>query len=281
MHDRIWLNGAIVPLAEARLGPASAGALYGWGVFTTLGVAGARARAFGPHWERLAAHAVRARVPLAWSREEVAGGLAALVAESGVVEGRARVTLLRASGGVGAAPAERDADAMIFVAERAPRPGAPLALSVSPHRVNTASPLAGVKATAYVAHLMSLDEARGRGFDEAVLLNERGEVVEATAANLFWARGGELFTPSLATGCVAGVTRRFVLEAAARRRVRVTEGSYPLVALGEADEVFLTNSTWGLRPVAELDIHRYAAPGTFLTMLGAHVENALAEADDR
>ena len=115
-----------------------------------------------------------------------------------------------------------------------------------------------------------------RNFSE----HECGEVVEATAANLFWSRGGELFTPSLATGCVAGVTRRFVLEVAARRRVRVTEGSYPLVALGEADEVFLTNSTWGLRAVAELDIHRYAAPGTFLTTLAADVENALAKSSD-
>jgi branched-chain amino acid aminotransferase len=280
MHHRIWLNGAIVALADARLNPASAGALYGWGVFTTLGVAGARARAFGDHWERLAAHAARARVPLAWSREEVGAGLAALVAESGVVDGRARVTLLRAAGGVWTAPGEREGDAMVFVAERAARPAGPLALTVSPYRVNTASPLVGIKSTAYVEHLAALDEARGRGFGEAVMLNERGEVVEATAANLFWARGGELFTPSLATGCLAGVTRRFVLEAAARRRIRVTEGSYPLVALGEADEVFATNSAWGLQAVAELDIHRYAVPGTLLTTLAADVENAFARDKD-
>jgi branched-chain amino acid aminotransferase len=280
MHDRIWLNGTIVELASARVSPASAGVLYGWGVFTTLGVAGGRARAFEHHWERLAAHAARARVPLSWEREEVAAGLGALVAESGVVDGRARITIVRAAAGVWSAPSERDADAVVLVAARPPRDPRPLSLTVSPNRINTASPLAGVKATAYVERLMALDEARGRGFDEAVMLNERGEVVEATAANLFWARGGELFTPSLATGCLAGVTRRFVLEAAARRRIRVTEGSYPLVALGEADEVFATNSAWGLQAVAELDIHRYAVPGTLLTTLAPDVENAFARDKD-
>ena len=280
MFDRIWLNGTILDLAAARVSPASAGVLYGWGVFTTLGIRGGRALAVGHHWERLAAHAARARVPSAWSREEVVGGLLALVAESGVRDGRARITLLRASAGVWSAPSEREADAAILVASRGPRDPRPLTLTVSPHRINTASPLAGVKATAYVERLMALDEARGRGFDEAVMLNERGEVVEATAANLFWTRGGELFTPSLATGCVSGVTRRFVVEVAARRRVRVTEGSFPLAAIAEADEVFVTNSGWGLVPVAELDIHRFQTPGTMLTTLVPDVENALALATD-
>lgn len=280
MYDRIWLNGTVVELASARVSPASAGVLYGWGVFTTLGVAGGKARAFGRHWERLAAHAARARVPLAWTREEIAAGLGALLTESGIVEGRARVTILRASAGVWSAPSARESDAAILVAARAAREPRPFTLTVSPSRINTASPLAGVKATAYVERLMALDEARGRGFDEAVMLNERGEVVEATAANVFWARGGELFTPSLATGCIAGVTRRYVLESAARRRVRVTEGSYPLAAIGEAEEVFLTNSGWGLQPVGELDIHRYEAPGRLLTILAADVENALALSAD-
>jgi branched-chain amino acid aminotransferase len=275
MFDSVWINGRILPLVEARVSPASAGALYGWGVFTTLGISGGAARAFGPHWDRLSAHAARALVPFAWERDEVEAGLAALVEMSGVVEGRARVTVLRSSAGLWRGPSERESDALVFVAERAPRGRDPVGLTVSPHRVNTASPLAGVKATAYVDHLVALDEARTRGFDEAVMLNERGEVVEATAANVFWVRDGELFTPSLSTGCVAGVTRRFVLEAAARRRVRVSEGSYPLAALGEADEVFLTNSGWGLLPVQQFDIHTFNSPGPLLTLLSPDVSAAI------
>jgi branched-chain amino acid aminotransferase len=215
-------------------------------------------------------------VPLAWERDEVEAGVAALVAASGVVDGRARVTILRAAAGLWRGPSERESDALVFVADRAARDRPTAALTVSPYRINAASPLAGVKSTAYVEHLLALDEARARGFDEAVMLNERGEVVEATAANVFWARDGELFTPSLATGCLAGVTRRFVLEAAARRKVRVGEGSYPLAALGEADEVFLTNSGWGLFPVAQFDLHAYAAPGPMLALLAPEVSAGIA-----
>lgn len=114
-----------------------------------------------------------------------------------------------------------------------------------------------MKSTAYVEHLVALDEARGRGFDEAIMLNERGEVVEATAANLFWRRRDELFTPSLATGCLAGVMRRLVLDAAARIRLRVVEGGFHLTDVHEADELFLTNCGWGLAAAGEIDIHRY------------------------
>jgi branched-subunit amino acid aminotransferase/4-amino-4-deoxychorismate lyase len=272
MFDSIWINGRIVPLVDARVSPASAGALYGWGVFTTLGVRGGAARAFGPHWERLSAHAARARVALAWAREEVEAGLAALLAESGITEGRARITVLRSAAGFWSGLSERESDAFVFVAKRAPAEKGPVALTVSPFRINTASPLAGLKATAYVDHLVALEEARARGFDEAVMLNERGEIVEATAANIFWTRDGGLYTSSLATGCLAGITRRFVLEAATRRKIRVTEGSYPLAALGEADEIFLTNSGWGLVPAAQFDIHTYKAPGSMVALLAADVE---------
>lgn len=271
MYDHLWLNGKLLRIAEARLSPASAGALYGWGVFTTLGIGGGRALAFGEHWERLSAHAARARVPIDWTREEVEAGLVALVAASGIDEGRARITALRASAGMWRGPAERESDLSIFVAEHVARDRKPAALTVSPHRINTTSPLAGIKATAYVEHLAALEEARGRNFDEAIMLNERGEIAEATAANVFWARDGELFTPSLQTGCLAGIMRRFVLEAAARRRIRLTEGSFPLAALGDADEVFLTNCGWGLLAVAELDIHRYRAPGPLLSLLESEV----------
>jgi len=275
MFDEVWINGRIAPLAEARLSPASAGVLYGWGVFTTLGVSAGRARAFGEHWERLLAHAARAEVELTWSRDDVERGLRDLLAASGIVDGRARITVVRASAGLWGLEPEAPSDLVVFVAERPPGGRPPAALTVSPYRLNTSSPLVGVKATAYVDHLLALDEARGRSFDEALLLNERGEVAEATAANVFWVRDGELFTPALATGCIAGVTRRFVLAAAERRKIRVTEVALPLAAVGESDEVFLTNSGWGLRPVTQFDIHRYAAPGPMVLLLTRDVDAAI------
>lgn len=276
MHPEIWLNGSIVALDEARLSPASAGALYGWGVFTTLGVARSQPRAFEHHWERLVVHAERARVPLEWERDAIESALLELIARAKVADGRARITLLRARAGLWQTAGGRDADAAVFVSGRSPSPGRDLALTVSPYRLNSGAPMAGIKTTAYVEHLAALDEARERGFDEAIMLNERGEVVEATAANLFWARGGELFTPALQTGCLAGVTRRFVLEAASRLGIRAFEGSHHVGELHDADEIFLTNSGWGLAAVAELDIHRFDTFGPLRARLAAGVEELLS-----
>jgi len=268
----IWMNGTILPEEDARVSPMSAGLLYGWGVFTTLGVRGGRARAFTHHWSRLTAHAERLRVPLAHGPDDVQAALEAVIGAQGVVDGRARVTAVRSSAGVWQPAGGAGSDLFVFAASVADTSGTPLALTVSPHRVLSSAPLAGVKSTAYVGQLLALEEARARGFDEAVMLNERGEVAEAAAANLFWARDGELYTPSLATGCLPGVTRRLVLEAARARRVRVTEGGFALSELRGAEEVFLTNSTHGVIPAAELDMHKFA---------GGPVTSRLAEGLER
>jgi branched-subunit amino acid aminotransferase/4-amino-4-deoxychorismate lyase len=184
--------------------------------------------------------------------------------------------VLRGRAGLWQVASGRESDVAIFVGAR-PRPSRdPLALTVSPYRINSGSPLAGVKTTAYVERLAALDEGRGRGFAEAVMLNERGEVAEATAANLFWVRRDELATPSLATGCLAGVMRRLVLEAASRLKIRVVEGSFPLSDLHDADELFLTNCGRGIVSAAELDIHRYEpAPGPVALRLATAVANLL------
>src|SRR4029077_13382705 len=85
-------------------------------------------------------------------------------------------------------------------------------LGLREHGRHAASPLAGVKVTSWLNNVWNLYEAQQDGFDEAVLLNERGEVAECTAANIFCARGGRVFTPPLSSGCLEGVTRSILLE---------------------------------------------------------------------
>ena len=271
----VWLNGAVLPIGDARVSPLSAGLLYGWGVFTTLGISDGRVRHSARHWARLTSHAARLGVPLEHSLADFEAGLAELVALGRISTGRARATAVRGSAGPWRDESARSSDLWILAAALDETPRPPLNLTVSPHRVNSASPLAGIKSTAYVSQLLTLDEARRRDFDDAIVLNERGEVVETSSANLFWVRDGELWTPSLGTGCLAGITRALVLEAATRLRIRAVEGAATLHVLHEAHEVFLTNSTRGVQPVAELDIHRFAAPGPVTTRLAA----AVAESD--
>jgi 4-amino-4-deoxychorismate lyase len=146
---------------------------------------------------------------------------------------------------------------LIFTTSDAARPPSPIALTVSPYRLLSSGPLTGIKRTAMIENLLAYDEARSRDFDEAVLLNERGEMVGATAANLFWAQGDELFTPSLATGAIPGITRRYVIELAARARLHVVEGSFTTQRLLDAREAFLTSTTREIAPVASYDVKQY------------------------
>ena len=271
MIPYVWFNGSIRPLDEAPVSPLSAGLLYGWGVFTTLGISDGRAGLVARHWARLTAHAGRLGVPLDFALDDIETGLSELVTAGAIISGRARITIARGAAGPWRDENARPSDLWILAAalDRTDRP--PLNITVSPHRVNSASPLAGVKSTAYVSQLLTLDEAKRRGFDDAIVLNERGEVVETSSANVFWVRDGELWTPALGTGCLAGITRALVLEAASKLRIRAVEGAASMHALHEAHEVFLTNSTRGIQPVAELDIHRFAAPGPVTSRLSATI----------
>jgi 4-amino-4-deoxychorismate lyase len=90
------------------------------------------------------------------------------------------------------------------------------------------------------------------------MLNERGEIVSATLANLFWTRNGTIHTPSLSSGAVAGTTRETVIEIAEKKFIPVLEGVYEMSDLVEAEEIFLTSSALGVAPVTTFDFRRYS-----------------------
>ncbi len=264
MHPQVIHNRELIEAAKARVPAITGASLHGRGVFTTLAVHTRRAFLWAEHWARLAEHARRLSVGLgAWDELTVKFLLAQLIEANNVEEGRARVTLLaRVAGGVwethegGGDGLESDLLIITGDARRTPTEG--LALTVSPHRLNALSPLAGLKSVNYLEHMLAWEEARAREFDEAVMTNERGDVVSATTANLFWLAGGTLYTPALQTGALAGVTRAGVLQLAVDLNVPAVEGVFDLAHLGDAEEIFLTSSARGIALVNTFDFRRYA-----------------------
>jgi branched-subunit amino acid aminotransferase/4-amino-4-deoxychorismate lyase len=260
MHRHVILNKRLLEATKARLDAVSASALYGRGVFTTVAVYKGRPFLWEAHWSRLLAHAARAGVECDFDDGETALLLARLIEANRVERGRARVHLLaraargrwRFEGGEAGA-----SDLLVMTADAWPTPEA-LSLTVSPFRLNTHSPLAGVKTVSRLEHVLAWEEARSRDFDEAVVTNERGEVAGAVAANLFWVTHGTLHTPALATGAMAGTTRARVMELAEELAVPLVEGAQGLHELAEADEIFLTSSSLGVASVAAFDYRRYA-----------------------
>jgi branched-subunit amino acid aminotransferase/4-amino-4-deoxychorismate lyase len=120
-------------------------------------------------------------------------------------------------------------------------------------RRNESSPLSHVKSLSYADSVLARLEARRRGADEAILLNTRGEVCCASAANLFVVKGDTLTTPPAASGALPGVTRRCLLELAAARGLAVREAPVLPEDLWAADEAFITNTVIGVAGLTSVE----------------------------
>ncbi|CAA9390558.1 MAG: Aminodeoxychorismate lyase, partial [uncultured Quadrisphaera sp.] len=128
---------------------------------------------------------------------------------------------------------------------------------------NERSPVAGLKTTSYAENVVALRHARDRGATEALLPNTRGELCEGTGSNVVVAlpeRPGELLTPPLSSGCLAGITRQLLLRWASEDGLAVREEVLPASVLERADEVLLLSSLRDVQAVHDLD-GRALVPG--------------------
>lgn len=219
----------------------------GDGIFESVKVVEGRAFALDRHLARLFASARALGIAVAEDDVHRAVGVALL--GCALPLGRLRV-ICSGAGDPGRAVVSVDLDPL-------PARTGPAAVVTAPFTVDERGPLTGHKTTAYADHVAALGYARSRGADEAVLANRRGDLCEATASNLFYVVDGELCTPSLASGCLPGITRALVLEWAGAREVDA-----PLELVREhATEVFLTSSTRDVQPVRRWDARELGAPG--------------------
>ncbi|OLE54843.1 MAG: hypothetical protein AUG51_05730 [Acidobacteria bacterium 13_1_20CM_3_53_8] len=264
MHAHIIYNHRLLKRDAACLPAVTAASLYGRGVFTTVAVYKGAPFLWPYHWQRLVNHAERVGVDTNEIDEaRVLASLKKLIKANGVTTGRARISLLRnTEGGVWKIEESERAktDLLVFTAEAYEVREDGLAITVSPFRVNHMSPLAGVKSVNYLERVIALEEVRSRDFDEAVVMNEQGEVVSGTMSNIFWVTHGTLHTPAIATGAVSGTTRAHVISIASDLSIPLVEGAYELSQLADADEIFLTSAELGVALVTMFDFRRYSFP---------------------
>lgn len=163
-----------------------------------------------------------------------------------------RLTLTTGVGGRGLDRPAKPTPILFATAAPAPLPG-PARLVTSGVRRNEGSPASRLKTLSYLDNILAREEAREAGADEALMLNNAGEVACAAAANVFWVKGETLFTPALECGVLDGVMRRKVLEAAPGLGLAPVETRASRAEILAAEEIFLTNSLIGVRPVVSLD----------------------------
>ncbi len=274
----VWLNGEYHTEPSATLPAFAAGALLGWGVFTTIGVWHRRAFALPLHLARLRRDAAALDIPLEFDDKILAEALENIIGHNGVSQGIARITAWRR--GDGRWNRETGGDVSIMAlppVPNAPYPGS-LRLALSPFRLDARRPLAGVKSTSYAEYQRIWLEVRARGYDEAVVLNSDGAICEAARANVFWARDGALWTPSLECGPLPGIGREIVLDWAAQDGITVHQGAFEVAELAAADEVFLLSAATGPRTMQSFhdgQDHVYQWPGTITRQLQAYWQAAV------
>ncbi len=114
-------------------------------------------------------------------------------------------------------------------------------------------PLLRIKSLNYLQNVLARREAEGMDQDEAIFLNERGEVTEGSATNIFWVKGNTLYTPAVECGLLPGITREALISLALGLRMEVKEGRHGINDVLSSDGAFLTNSLVGIAALAEID----------------------------
>lgn len=234
--------------------PNDRGLLLGDGLFETLLWKDGGLVDFDLHAERMARGCAVLGLPdpdpdsLAW-----AAARAIEDAELKTARAAVRLNWTAGSGGRGLERPDTVTPRLFALAFRVAPPAGPVSLATAKVCRSEASPLSRIKSLSYLDNVLARREARAAGAEEALMLNTRGEVACAAAANIFWFEGERLCTPALDCGVLDGTVRTRVLEAAMGLGIEAAQVAAPRAVLASATGLFLTNSLIGLRPVTSLD----------------------------
>src|SRR3989338_8551339 len=244
---KIWLNGKFVEEEEAKVDITSGGFLYGQGVFETMRAYNERVFRLDSHLERLFKALPVLNLELAAGPEVLKKALKQALKENNLKDAYLRITVWQGKDGPEAAVF---AKAHNFLTKEDYCKGFKAILST--FRQNEFSVLSGIKSANYLSLLLAYQEAK-KNADEAILLNTRDFLAEASRANIFLVKDNCLLTPSLDCGCLPGITRDTVLGLAAKERIKVIETKLKPGDIQRADEAFLTNSLIELMPLVSVD----------------------------
>lgn len=247
-----WLNGRLLPVGETAIPVGDRGFLLGDGIYETIRVHEGKAQWIERHLSRLA---YGLRVIALRHDADLPAAVEAVIMANALQNGSLRLTVTRGPGPRGIAPPPRPEATTLITAFAAAPPLPPARIIIARRtRRNAFSPLAGIKSINCLDSIIARQEAARAGADDALLLETRDRVSEATAANVFAVIEGKLLTPPPGDGALPGITRARVLELEGREATLTADD------LNRASEIFLTSSL-GIRSVHTVD-GRPLAPDT-------------------
>jgi branched-chain amino acid aminotransferase len=258
----VSVNGLVTSIADARIPAMDHGFLFGDSIYEVIRTNGGRPVAFAQHVERLRHSAQATYLQLPWTDAEISARIRAAVVASKFPDCYVRLVVSRGIGPMTLLPDQCDKPTMIvYVMPLTLQSEAEFERGMSvvvPTRLrNDRRALAPAAKTGnYLNNALALVEAKRAGGDDAVMLNSDGHVTEATTANVFWAKGGEVRTPSLECGILAGITRTLLIWTMRQEGVAVVEGRFGVDELRDCDEAMLTGTIRGVSPVVRIDGRR-------------------------
>jgi branched-chain amino acid aminotransferase len=259
----IWFNGAMVPWRDAKVHVLSHGLHYGSCVFEGERVYGGKIFKLREHTERFFASAKALGFDIPFTRDEIEAASLAVVAEQGIVDGYMRPVAWRGSEMMAVSARKNRIHVVIaawpwptyFSAEARMR-GIRLDIAKWRRPAPDTAPTAAKAAGLYMICTLSKHAAEDAGFDDALMLDYRGQVAEATGANIFLVQNGELHTPT--PDCfLDGITRRTVIGLAKARGIKVVERAIMPEEFAKTQEVFLTGTAVEVTPVGEIGPYKF------------------------
>jgi len=222
---------------------------YGEGVFETFRYNNELPVLMDKHLERMEKGAKVLNLPTK-GRDFVLKLLEAEISESKVSDAYVKICLL--SDGKSSFSSIPDKSQLLVVIRKYDHPRPSVSLKVNSFRNISVSPLREIKSTNYLENILARREAQRSGFDEALFLNEWGEITECSASNVFWFKDGVFFTPHTNCGLLEGTTRNFIMDIITELNFSTAKGGYQIDDMLTSDFVFITNSLIGSVPVSSL-----------------------------
>ncbi|TNM39478.1 4-amino-4-deoxychorismate lyase [Nocardioides albidus] len=252
---RVWINGRLLSDPTTPAVPVTDhGLTVGDAVFEAVKVVDGQPFALQRHLDRLERSAAGLGLR-GLAVDEVRRGVGAVLEGEPIALGRLRITVTGGNAPLGSGRGDDPLTVIVVAAPMDPAPETTAVITV-PWPRNERGALAGLKTTSYAENVVALAAAREKGASEAVFANLAGNLCEGTGTNVFYVVDGEVRTPTLASGCLAGVTRALVLE-----WFGATEVDEPIEVAAGADEIFLVSTTRDVQGVHRWDDRELAAPG--------------------
>ncbi|MFC5803764.1 aminotransferase class IV [Streptomyces formicae] len=273
---RIWVNGGLQDADTAVVSVFDHGLTVGDGVFETVKATDGRPFALTRHIDRLARSARGLGLPDP-DHDEVRRACEAVLEANPMPLGRLRITYTGGPSPLGSDRGDKGPTLVVAAAEAGRRPDTTAVITV-PWTRNERGALAGLKTTSYGENVVALARAHEQGASEALFANTVGQLCEGTGSNVFVVLDGQLYTPPLASGCLAGITRALTVD-----WTGALEADLPMDALDRAEEIFLTSTTRDVQAVHRVDGRELSrAPGP-LTAKAMRIfeEHAAADPDPR